>query len=353
MNVEPIRARWRDQPAPSVSSAETVAGDLFRSAPLPQARKTQAVMAMLRELRKRQPAGSQGFLQRGPLRAAVALSVFFSLNFAMALTVPPVKRWWSNTLGLASTRLAASPAPSVVPAAVNPPRLPEVAPPADPSALLLVSPAPTENIPARRAAVSDGFGRRLRPNPAPSELPAAAVAVAPHSPLPPPSSLATESELISRALTALGQGQPAPALATLATYREQFPNGSLAYEATLAEVKAEMAAGQSGPALSALERIMATEGFEERPRSSELALLHAELLAGTNECDKALPAFERLAGSADLEPPLAERALYGRAACFAAQGDYPGNQRALREYLRRFPSGRFAKPAREGLSRAE
>ena len=154
-------------------------------------------------------------------------------------------------------------------------------------------------------------------------------------------------------MAALGAGQPSQALEAVAAYRSRFPQGRLTYEATLAEVKAQSAEGHDRLARAALEQAMALPDFDGLPRLSELTVLHAELQARMKDCAEALPTFDRLARSPDLDAPLAERALYGRQSCLASQADRTGARKALEVYLRRFPEGRFAQAARAALSASE
>jgi TolA-binding protein len=285
-------------------------------------------------------------IRRGIRRLAVAFSLFLSLNLAMALSLPPVKQWWSRMLQPTvnpvhgSKQVIAPPAPS---AAVFPAPAPAIEPSVE-HAPGLEAPAPSR--PRRQVHAPIAAREEMVEPPAPAPIAA--------DPEPRNESLAGESQLLSKALTALSEGQPNRALAALAIYQEKFPHGSMAYEAALAQVKAEMASNQVGRALAALDRAMAMPGFEGLPRSSELTLMRAELLAQSRRCAEALPTFDRLAGStpgsSDFDSSLVERALYGRASCLASEGDAAGSRASLHDYLRRFPSGRFAKEARTALA---
>ncbi len=386
MTMEPIRERWRDLPAPGAAagaeegSPESVAGSLFRAAPSTRPRTPQAASSLLVDLREHGRLRGSGWLQRvfgmrrgmhrGMRWLAVALSMFFSLNLAMALVLPPVNQLWSRAWQVAVSEVSmprraghgrARPAalpPSPIPAAPAVERAPDTLEPPEALALQAVPEAPPEAM-AEAPALSSPRRHVYAPTASrETELappPPAPVAAAPVAPAPEPATdaLAGEAELLSRALGDLGAGRPARALTELASYHERFPHGSLAYEATLAEVKAEMATGQDGRALAALEGALVMPGFGGLPRSNELILLRAELQARARDCARALVTFDMLVSAEDLDAPLAERALYGRASCLATQGDQAGSRQALQEYLRRFPAGRFAATARTALGTEE
>ncbi len=343
---------------------ESAAGNLFRSAPPPIARTPQAASSLFAELRERGRPWGAVWLRRvfGVRRLAIALSAFFSINLAMAFTIPPVQRWWSQVVRAQATQSSRASQSSQA-FAKRAPSVPTAAAPA-PTATLTPPPTidlppglelPAAGVPPVEAAALSRPRRHVYTSIASrepvAELPhPAPIAASPRA----SQSLAGESDLLARALAALGEGHPSQALAAIAIYQQQFPHGSLAYEATLAEVKAELASGQPGRALSALEKATAMPGFELLPRSNELTLMRAELLARAQSCGEALPIFDRLAGSPDaLDPPLVERALYGRAGCLASQGDREGSRTTLKDYLDRFPGGRFAAAARTALGMQE
>jgi len=109
MTRHPIRERWRDlhtrissgRPAGAEASPlEAAAGSLFRAAPPTRPRTPQATSSLLAALRERRQPWAARWPRRvlGLRRLAIALSIFFSLNLAMALTLSPVKQWWSRAL---------------------------------------------------------------------------------------------------------------------------------------------------------------------------------------------------------------------------------------------------------------
>jgi hypothetical protein len=237
------------------------------------------------------------------------------------------------------------------------------APTETPAPAPLLAPAPVqvpESAMAPSPIAEPGPLPRSRPHeihalaPAPSAAAPAAAGPGPSASAPgsvPDDSLTLETSMIDKALAALGQRRPQEALATVTAYRQQFPHGKLEYEADRAEVTAQLALGQDAPALAVLDRAIAMGGFNALPRSHELWLLRAELLARTGDCAGAVPAFSRLleGDGEGLEPGFQERAVYGRAICFGKLGQGAESRRALRDYLNRFPAGRFVEAAQDAL----
>ncbi len=109
-------------------------------------------------------------------------------------------------------------------------------------------------------------------------------------------------------------------------------------------VDALLALGRQSEALSILNHLpLAHIG-----RGGEQRLLCAELRA-KEDCGLARADFDALV-KRPLSPALAERALFGRAAREVQVGDGSNAQRDFRDYLTRFPQGRFADRARGRLS---
>lgn len=168
---------------------------------------------------------------------------------------------------------------------------------------------------------------------------------------PPPSSpsaadatLARESEMLQQALVKLRQqGDARGALSVLDRYELEFPRGKLLREAQVTRIDALLRASERARALALLERLpLAGLG-----RGDELRVLRAELRA-ERECGQALPEFDALVGL-PLAAALAERSLYGRAACRLQLGDEAGGRADLLLYQERYPLGRFAERARARL----
>jgi tetratricopeptide (TPR) repeat protein len=162
----------------------------------------------------------------------------------------------------------------------------------------------------------------------------------------PSGSLAEETRLLARALTSLRRDRDgAAALAVLDRYRSTFPVGLLRPEAARARVDALFLLGRRDEAAAALDALT----LEPRGRDLELLLVRAEL-RGQQDCSAAVADFDRIL-NAVTSGVLAERALYGLAVCRAQQGDRLGAERAFQDYLRRFPTGRFAAAAERGSRR--
>jgi hypothetical protein len=289
---------------------------------------------------------------RRPFRALAGLrwSVAVTVLLASAgVVVGATKsRWWPAVTGQAGPRMAAPAerlpharrAASLVPPRPEPPAVPAPEPSAPPELVPPAGSAPPAAQPPKAEAARSAVPRTRAAAHAPSgDAPAATPEAAA-----PPSSLGLETSLLGEALTRLRQRRDARgALETLDGYDARFPRGALRREADGARVDALLLLGRDDEALSVLRRLT----LEPRGRDQELRVIRAELLAATS-CHEAVSDFERVLAEA-APPALAERALHGHAECLAQLGDAAGATRDLREYLRRFPDGRFAAEARRLL----
>jgi hypothetical protein len=318
-NVEAPQ-RWTDDDSASV---EGRLGELFRAvegpAPLSPAALAQ-VHARLGSARH-----SSGMRRR--FREAVLASVMLLAGSSLALAGWGVSEWWTGrarrlepalenrvpTTGTlqASKRAAPKAAQQASPAAPDEtPQVPEIA-------------VPTTS----RAFVTRNADHGANAAPADS------------------SELAAESLALQAVLVKLRRERdPKGALTLLDQSQPLFARGALAQEAQVARVDALLALGRQSEALAILNHLpLAHIG-----RGGELRLLRAELRA-KEDCGLALADFDVLVRR-PLSPALAERALYGRAACEVRVGDSSDAQRDFHEYLTRFPQGRFVISAQKQLS---
>jgi len=224
---------------------------------------------------------------------------------------------------------AGSPSPTISlgspPAPAPPSSTPQPAPPAlEPIATATAAPGRARN-PER--AHLDG------PTPRP-----------PLAPSPRATPLADESLLLGRAIARLRQQRdPANALVDLDLYAARFSSGVLGHEAQRARVDALLMMGRLGEARAVLSNLTLGTGARDR----ELRLLRAELNA-QSACAMAVEDFHAVM-IASPSDPLAERALWGRAACRARLGDETGARADLAAYLARFPEGPHVAAARARL----
>ena len=173
----------------------------------------------------------------------------------------------------------------------------------------------------------------------------ASTAVAPKPSVAPPSG---EQALLTRAVRSLrSEHRPGSALAVLDEYFARFPSGSLLPEATRLRTEALLALGHKPAALAVLNRDLAPG----ETGSEESRVVRGELLAAAGRWQEALEDFDAVVRAHESTAgPVAsarlrdrfERALWGRASARSHLGDEAGARPDLREYLRRFPQGRFA-----------
>jgi len=220
-----------------------------------------------------------------------------------------------------------------------------------------IPPAATEPVPAVEprqpepsSDIAPASGAVSRPAPlARPRAPAGGASVSgrPGAAEPAPTELAQETQLLGTALAELRQQHDGvAALATVNTYLGRFPGGTLLGEARRARVDALLLLGRKDEARRALD------GLELEPvgRGQELLLIRGELRA-RHRCADAIADFDVVLGHA-APPPLAERALFGRAVCREQEGQRGAAREDAVAYLARFPAGKFANAARR-LAAAE
>ncbi len=328
MRIEPIRTRLADE-APS-DPDRAAAAALLRLGD-PAAHLHPAVVARIGARLGSGGGGRRGLSRR--LRLVFAAAALLAVPAAMAAIgrfVPAIFRWAE-----APVEKKTALRPAAVPTTVEPQKAPL---PVTPLALEPSRPLPPMKPKgprrAERAVVA------VEPEASP---PAAVDPVEAES-----SGPSEEARLVGAALDqARRQGNPAQALSTLDEYQRRFPTGLLENEAALARVDAYLALGRKEEALAALE-VLNAKAFAGVPRSEEMRLVRAELLAALGRCQEAVEVFEAVLVDSR-QTPLAERALFGKGSCRAALGDPAGSRATFERYLQQFPAGRFADRVRKAL----
>jgi tetratricopeptide (TPR) repeat protein len=143
--------------------------------------------------------------------------------------------------------------------------------------------------------------------------------------------------------------EPQAALAALDEHRHRFPSGELAPEANRLRAEALLLLGRKATLLEELDRSLLGE-----TASDEWVVLRGELRAAAGRWQAALADFDAVVRTHPINSGSGaetndwrarahiERALWGRASARSHVGDDAGARADLREYLRRFPDGRFA-----------
>ncbi|MBI2375252.1 MAG: FecR domain-containing protein [Deltaproteobacteria bacterium] len=137
-------------------------------------------------------------------------------------------------------------------------------------------------------------------------------------------------------------GEPRVAQGRLRALIASHPDGSLVKEAWISLLEADLEANDLEAARADVERARTVLG---RERAAELSRLEGELLRRSNECPRAVSAFER---SITVAP--SEEARFGLAACLAELRD-PRAKAALEAYLAAHPNGRHHRAARRALEK--
>ncbi len=311
-------SRWVDH-APGTIETEDRVGALLRQVPRPLPLSPERLALVARRLIARPPRSS---LWR--LRWAMAVALVLAGSAGGAFATWGIMRW--------ADRPTATPAAPVGPHRPARPRRMAARPvPPSPEAPLPVAQVKSLELPALTPLLAGRIASR------PRAAPGSAASTA-------PSPLAAEAGALSAALAHLRTAHdPVAALATLDGYEARFPRGTLRQEAAAARVDALLMLGRRGDAAGLLRSLR----LEDLGRAQELRLLRAELTA-PSDCRGAIADFDALLARPG--PSLwHERALYGRAACRRLLGDEPGAQGDLREYMRRFPRGRFAADVQPAL----
>lgn len=254
-------------------------------------------------------------------------------------------------LGERHQRTVLHPVPEAPVASPQPVQLPLPAPVVaaqqEPAAPTLMPPPAVESPPAHPA-------RPLRSAPRSRPAPASSAAVPQPAPQPtaaasaePESGLLAESRLLGKALHQLHQERDAQAaLGSLTAYELRFPHGMLGEEAQAARIDALLLLERRDEALSLLDRTT----FNRLARGGELRVVRGELRAAGGRCGEAIGDFSWTL-SHQPTASMAERALYGRAACRAKLHDTDGAHADYQDYIGRFPNGKFSAAAQAAASR--
>jgi hypothetical protein len=315
--------------AEDVEDVEARAGLLLRRAVIKQPLSASA----LADIRSRLPdGGGHVSPRRLALRIGVALVLFLSGGGVVASA--RLLGHWSPF------RRAPAAAPAAATPTTRPARRARLtpAPTMPPTVEGLADPPP----PATGPAVPEVS--RRPPAPRPFE---AAAAPAPATPAR-SSAIAEEAALVGAALRKLReQGDATGALALLDEHDLRFAaTGALSDEAGTTRVEALLRLGRHARALALLD------ARAPRPtgRGRELLATRGDLRADAGRCPEAVVDFDAVLND-DAADGIAERALYGRAACRSRLGAVDAARADLEDYVARFPSGRFAARARAALNR--
>lgn len=347
----PIRARWTAQPPGN--GDEAVAGALLRAASA-AARPIGSVA----EVGARWLGGAAP--RSRPLAwQIVVVIVLISLSGVLSAAALGIWRGANETVRQQPEPSPVMPVPPKkhrVRAALVPTPAPASSeqPPLHPgSAMQAPAPSPHDGVttPAIRKLALRALPRDDSQTSAPASVPAVAPIRAPDpaasAPIPPePSALARESSLLASAISALRQdGKPEQALRILDQHRAELAASALAPEATITRIEALLRLGRNHEALALLD----AQHLVAKGIGSDMLVARGELRADQGRCATALSDFEAVLSQSSANDSLAERALYGRAACRAKASDWQGARRDFEGYLLAYPRGRFAERARTAL----
>ena len=142
-------------------------------------------------------------------------------------------------------------------------------------------------------------------------------------------------------------GDAAAALTLLDDQLSSLLTSAYRPEAAAVRIEALLKLGHTAAALSDLDRLP----LYSMPRRDEWQVVRGELRATAGrwldaEADFAAVLTSR---SGDAHGNLTERALWGRVVTRSRRGDAAGARSDCKEYLRRFPEGRFAYQASQAL----
>jgi hypothetical protein len=135
------------------------------------------------------------------------------------------------------------------------------------------------------------------------------------------------------------------ALALLDTVQRPGAASTFTDEIALVRIEALLDIGDRRAALAALDSL----SLPDVPRGEELVVLRGDLRAEAKRWSAAI--VDYTSGTVSATSQLVERSLFGRANCRLAAGELSLARSDLRDYLQRFPDGRFSADARRLLAR--
>ena len=140
-------------------------------------------------------------------------------------------------------------------------------------------------------------------------------------------------------------GQPASAVAAWRRYRADHPEGILRVETDVSIIETLVHAGDAGGALGEANDFLRDHPDSER--RAEIARIAGDLYRVRGELKRAVAAYQIALASPKARD--AEPATFHRAECLVRLGD-PSGEDAARDYLRRWPEGRFRADAQRLLT---
>jgi ferric-dicitrate binding protein FerR (iron transport regulator) len=241
-------------------------------------------------------------------------------------------------------------------------RAPESAPAPSSSMLaapVVVAPRPADRVEARLAPVQAAeHPAATRAAAPPADRPelggppstgasaagAPAATVAPDPEAPASADLAEQIAAYRLGLSRRTAGDAPGAIAAWLEVRRRWPRGALAREVDLGILEARLQGGSAQALAEATRFLRVHPGSEQR---GEVLAIRAQLLHQTARHAEALADYD--AALAARPARRRQEAVFGRASCLHALARMDEARTAYRQYLDRYPEGRFAERARAAL----
>ncbi|MDB4969988.1 MAG: hypothetical protein JWN44_5677 [Myxococcales bacterium] len=154
-----------------------------------------------------------------------------------------------------------------------------------------------------------------------------------------------EARQLAQAIRRLRNDHDARGALALLDMVQRAAGNTFSDEIALVRIEAFLELGDRNAALAALD----TLPLPDVPRGEELLVLRGDMRAEAKRWEDAINDYSR--GTAVATTQLIERSLFGRANCRMGTGEISLAQADLRDYLQRFPNGRYAADARRMLAR--